>query len=53
MSKCKFCGASNYGSCAQSPFKKHKHGSDGKKCVFCGATNIGSCAQSPHGKHER
>ena len=53
MSKCKYCGSSSFGSCSNSPHKKHEHsGLDEKKCVFCGSSSYGSCSKSPFNKHQ-
>ena len=49
--KCIFCGSAAYGSCANSPHKRHEHHDDEKHCVFCGSMAYGSCGNSPYKKH--
>lgn len=50
--KCKYCGASSFGSCSQSPHKKHEHTGIGNKCVYCGSGSYGACSNSPSKKHK-
>lgn len=52
MSKCKFCGSSSFGTCYESPFKKHEHSGIGDKCVYCGSSSYGTCYESPTKKHK-
>ena len=49
--KCRYCNSSSYGSCSQSPYKKHEHIDDEKHCEFCGSSSYGSCSNSPFKVH--
>ena len=59
MSRCKFCGSSNFGhGCTYSPYaeKVHEHGpvGDYRRCVYCGSSSYGTgCNYSPEGKGGR
>jgi hypothetical protein len=52
MSKCIYCGSTDFGPCSNSPHQKHEHSMDEKKCVFCGSSSYGPCGNSPSKKHK-
>jgi len=47
LSKCRYCNSNSYGSCLESPSKKHEHNTDENHCIFCGSTAYGGCLHSP------
>lgn len=54
MSKCKYCGSSQYGTCNKSPHKHHEHvAGDSSHCIYCSTTGYGgTCTNSPTKKHK-
>lgn len=50
MSKCSYCGSTNYGlGCLYSPTKYHVHKDDTEGCIYCGKKNAygQACLFSP------